>query len=404
MADDGGGSPRFDVVKLPLDGVRVIDMTSVVMGPLGTHILADQGADVIVIEDRRGDTNRSMGVGPHPQLSGVTMNLMRNKRSIGLDIRTPQGYEALARLVATADVFATNLRPGSRARARITYDDIRQFRSDVVYCAAAGYPIDSELADAPAYDDIIQSASGVTDLSERVGLPPVLMPTLVADKSAGLVIANAIAVALFHRQRTGEGADITIAMTEVMRSFLLVEHGASAIPEPPLGSAGYARILTPERRPHATADGMVNVLPYDQRHYETIFRLGGRDDLIGDPRILTRRSRMENGGTLYREVATILLQRTTDEWIEVFRDADIPHSRVGTVNDLMVDLPIAEHPHGGRYRVTPPLTGAAASVDVVRRPAPLHGEHNREVLAEVGYGADELDELERDDVLYAGPT
>ncbi len=391
-------------MKLPLDGVRIIDMTSVVMGPLGTHILADQGADVIVIEDRRGDTNRSMGIGPHPQLSGVTMNLMRNKRSIGLDVRTPQGYEVLGRLVADADVFATNLRPGSRTRARITYDDIRAFRSDIVYCAAAGYPADSELADSPAYDDIIQSASGVADLSQRVGLPPVLMPTLVADKSSGLVIANAIAIALFHRERTGQGTDITIAMTEVMRSYLLVEHGASAIPEPPLGKAGYARILTPERRPHATADGMVNVLPYDQIHYETIFRLGGREDLIGDERILTRRSRMENGGALYREVATILLQRTTDEWLEVFRAADIPSSRVGTVDDLMVGLPIADHPHGGRYRVTPPLTGSSATLDVVRRPAPLHGEHNREVLAEVGYSDEEIAGFERDDVLYAGPT
>ncbi len=199
------------------------------------------------------------------------------------------------------------------------------------------------------------------------------------------MIANAIAVALFHRERTGEGTDITIAMTEVMRSYLLVEHGASAIPEPPLGTSGYARILTPERRPHATADGMINVLPYDQTHYEAIFRLGGREDLIGDPRTLTRRSRIDNGGALYREVATILLQRTTDEWLEVLRAADIPSSRVGTVDDLIVGLPIADHPHGGRYRVTPPLTGSAATLDVVRRPAPLHGEHNREVLAEVGY-------------------
>jgi crotonobetainyl-CoA:carnitine CoA-transferase CaiB-like acyl-CoA transferase len=391
-------------VKLPLDGVRIIDMTSVVMGPLGTHILADQGADVIVIEDRRGDTNRSMGVGPHPELSGVTMNLMRNKRSIGLDVRTPQGYEALGRLVAGADVFVTNLRPGSRTRARITYDDIRAFKSDIVYCAAAGFPVGSELADAPAYDDIIQSASGVPELSQRVGQPPVLMPTLVADKSAGLVIANAIAVALFQRERTGEGCETTIAMNEVMRSYLLVEHGASAIPEPPFGPAGYARILTPERRPHATADGMVHVLPYDQTHYETIFRLGGRHDLIGDERISTRRSRIENGGELYREVATILLQRTTDEWMEVFRAADIPSTRVGTVDDLMVDLPIADHPYGGRYRVTPPLTGSAATLDVVRRPAPLHGEHNREVLAELGYSDAEIDGFERDDVLYAGPT
>ncbi len=394
----------FGTVQLPLDGVRIIDMTSVVMGPLGTHVLADQGAEVIVIEDRRGDTNRSMGIGPHPELSGVTMNLMRNKRSIGLDVRTPEGYEALGRLVASADVFVTNLRPGSRGRARVTYDDLRVFKPDLIYCAAAGYPADSELADAPAYDDIIQSASGIADLSQRVGLPPVLMPTLVADKTAGLVIANAIAVALFQRERTGRGADVTIAMTEVMRSYLLVEHGASAIPEPPLGPAGYARILTPERRPHATSDGIINVLPYDQSHYETIFRLGGRLDLLDDQRILTRRSRIENGGSLYREVAAILLQRTTDEWIELFRAADIPASKVGTIDELVAVLPLAEHPHGGRYRVTPPLTGQTASADVVRRHAPLHGEHNREVLAEVGYSAAEIDAFERDGVLYAGPS
>ncbi len=399
-----GRSPRFATVKLPLDGVRIIDMTSVVMGPLGTHILADQGADVIVIEDRRGDTNRSMGIGPHPELSGVTLNLMRNKRSIGLDVRTPEGYDVLRRLVATADVFATNLRPGSRTRARITYDDIRLFKDDIIYCAAAGYPVDSELADAPAYDDIIQSASGVSDLSQRVGMPPLLMPTLVADKSAGMVIANSIAIALFQHERTGEGSDITIAMTEVMRSYLLVEHGAPAIPEPQLGSPGYARILTPQRRPHATADGMLHVLPYDQKHFEAIFRVGGRDDLIGDERILTRRSRMTNSDALYTEVAAILPRLTTDEWIAAFRDLDVPHSRVGTIDGLLDDLPLAEHPHGGMYRVTPPLTGQAASVDVVRRPAPLHGEHNREVLAEVGYAPAELDAFERDGVLYAGPA
>jgi crotonobetainyl-CoA:carnitine CoA-transferase CaiB-like acyl-CoA transferase len=389
-------------VALPLDGIRVIDLTSVVMGPLATQLLADQGADVIAIEDRRGDTNRSMGAGGHPELSGVATNLLRNKRSVGVDIKSPEGYEVLGRLVATADVVVTNLRPGSRARAGLTFEALDAFRPGLIFCAAAGYPIDHPRADAPAYDDIIQAASGVVDLNEQIGLPPVLMPTLVADKSAGLVIANAVLGALVRRERTGEGSDLTIAMTEVMRAYLLVEHGANAIPEPPRGPAGYPRILNPDRRPHPTADGLISVLPYDEHHYETLFRLGGREDLLDDPRLATRRARIENGPSLYQDVASVLRQRTTAEWLELLGDAGIPVTEVATVSELVVDLPIAEHPSAGPYRVTPPLTGVPASADIVRRPAPLHGEHNREVLTEIGYEAAEIDALERDDVLYAG--
>ena len=197
-------------MRQPLDGIRIIDVTSVIMGPFATQVLADLGADVIVVEDRRGDTNRAMGPGPHPELSGVSLNLMRNKRSVGLDIKSDAGYEALGRLVATADVVVTNLRPGSRVRARLTYDDLRSFRDDLVYLAAAGWAPDSELAEAPAYDDIIQSHSGVGELTQRVGLPPLLMPTLVADKVCGLTIANSVLAALLDRASTGEGSEITI--------------------------------------------------------------------------------------------------------------------------------------------------------------------------------------------------
>ncbi len=377
-------------------------MTSVVMGPLATQLLADQGADVIVIEDRRGDTNRSMGPGPHPDLSGVTLNLMRNKRSIGLDVKSASGYEAFGRLVGSADVFVTNLRLGSRLRSRLTYAELRGFRDDLVYCATAGYPVDSELADAPAYDDIIQSASGVVDLNRRAGSPPALLPTLVADKTAGLVIANMISSALFRRATTGEGSDITIAMTEVMRAYVLVEHGAAAVPEPPLGEAGYSRILNANRRPQQTADGLINVLPYEQHHYRALFRLGGRDDLLDDERIATRAARLASGSSLYQEVAAILAQRTTAEWMPLMREAGIPATTVATVDDLLADLPLAEHPHAGPYRVAPALTGQAAHPDLVRQHAPLHGEHNREVLAELGYGAEAIAALEREGVLYEG--
>jgi crotonobetainyl-CoA:carnitine CoA-transferase CaiB-like acyl-CoA transferase len=387
-------------VQLPLDGIRVVDMTSIVMGPLATQLLGDQGADVIVIEDRRGDTNRAMGPGPHPDLSGVSLNLLRNKRSVGLDIRTDAGYDVLTRLVATADVFVTNLRPGSRRRARIAYDDLVRHRPDLVYCAAAGYPADSEDADRPAYDDVIQAGSGIAELTRRVGLPPALLPTLVADKTAGLVIANAIASALFRRERTGEGSEIQVAMSEVMRAFVLAEHGAAAIPEPPLGPSGYPRILNPQRRPQRTADGLISVLPYEQHHYEALFRLGGRGDLLDDERIRSRAARIANGEALYREVADILRQRTTGEWLALMREAGIPASPVATLDDLLDDLPTAEHPHGSAYRVIPPLTGRPACVDDVRLPAPLPGEHGPGLLAELGYDPPEIDAMIAAGVLY----
>ncbi len=374
-------------------------MTSVVMGPFASQILADQGADVIVVEDRRGDTNRAMGPGAHEELSGVSMNLMRNKRSVGLDVKLPAGRAALGRLIATADVFLTNLRPASRARASITYQDLRRHRSDLIYCAAAGYPVDSDLADAPAYDDVIQSASGIPDLFERVELPPVLVPTLIADKTVGLVMAQAVTGALFERERTGEGQEIVLAMNEVMRSYLLVEHGAGGIPEPRLDRPGYPRILTAERRPQRTADGLIGVLPYDRHHYEAIFRWGGRDDLLGDPRIESRHSRIRHGDSLYREVAAILRQRTTAEWLPLLTEAGIPATAVGSIDHLVDELPMDEHPHAGRYRVTPPIVGGDAVID---RPAPLHGEHGREVLAELGYSDAELDGLEADGVLFEG--
>lgn len=376
------------------------------MGPLGTQVLGDLGADVIIVEDRRGDTNRTMGPGHHPELSGPALNLLRNKRSIGLDVKTDSGYEVLGRLIATSDVFVTNLRPGSRSRAKLTYDDLRKFRADLVYCAAAGFPADSPEADAPAYDDIIQAASGVVDLATRVGLPPVLMPTLIADKVAGLAIANSVLAALFHRSRTGEGQDISIAMIVATRAFILVEHGAAAIPEPPLGEPGYSRILTPERRPQQTADGLIEVLAYERHHYESMFRLGGRSDLLDDPRIESRSSRLANGESLYRDIAEIVRTKTTAEWFLLTREAGVPSAAVVSLDEIVSALPIAVHPHAGQYRVTPPLVGSpdGDGTEVVRRHAPLHGEHGREVLTELGYSGDEIAELERAGVLFAGTS
>lgn len=384
----------------PLRGIRVLDLTSVVMGPLATQVLGDQGADVVVVEHRSGDTNRSMGVGPAPGLSGVSLNLMRNKRSVSLDLKHDAGRDAFLGLAAVSDVVITNLRPGPLGRLRLTYDEVRRARDDIVFCQAHGYPSDGPQADDPAYDDIIQSASGVAALFARQGHEPALIPTLVADKVAGLTIVSAVLAALVHRAATGEGQFVEVPMIDVMRSFVLVEHGAGAIPEPPLDDAGYRRILTPERKPQRTTDGWINILPYSRSHYRALFTAGGRDDLVDDPRIAGRSSRIANSDSLYRDVAAIIVQRSTAAWLDFCSDAGIPATRTATLDDLIDELPMAEHPVAGRHRVIPPPVRFSATPSSVRRPAPLIGEHGREVLREVGFDEAALDALERDGVLY----
>ncbi|MGB1381864.1 MAG: CaiB/BaiF CoA transferase family protein, partial [Ilumatobacteraceae bacterium] len=285
----------------PLAGIRVIDLTSVVMGPLGTQMLADLGADVIAIEAPLGDANRHMGTGPHPELSGVALNLLRNKRSIVLDLRSESGHDALLRLIRTADVFVTNLRPGSRERARITRGDLAQARPDLIWCAAAGYPEDSDRADDAAYDDIIQAATGLVDVAERSGLPPVLSPTLLVDKVCGMALAQAVTTGLLHRERTGEGSETVLAMYDIVRGFLLVEHGAAAIAEPPQGRSGYPRLLSHERRPLRTTDGLVVILAYERHQFEGLITIGGRREMLADERFMTRLGRLDHIDELYRE-------------------------------------------------------------------------------------------------------
>ncbi len=396
MASNHGGAERPG----PLDGVRVVDLTSVIMGPLATQTLGDLGAEVVSLEGRQGDTNRSMGPGPAPGLSGTSLNLMRNKRSLGLDLKHDDGRRAFLRLVATADVMVTNLRPGPLGRLGLAYDDVRAVRPDIVFCQAHGYPSDHDKAEAPAYDDIIQSASAVGELFARQGHRPALLPTLVADKVAGLTIASAVLAALYHRSLTGEGQHIEVPMIDVMRAFVLVEHGAGGIPEPPQSDPGYQRILTPERRPQQTADGWINVLPYTDDHYHHLFRAGDRADLLDDPRIATRASRIANSDSLYREVAAILAGRTTAQWLEFCDLHGIPCTASATLKDLVDELPMDDHPIGGRYRRIPPPVRYSATPASIRRPAPTVGQDGREILAELGYGADELDRLESAGVLY----
>jgi crotonobetainyl-CoA:carnitine CoA-transferase CaiB-like acyl-CoA transferase len=387
----------------PLAGVRVLDITSMIMGPFATQIFGDLGADVIAIEPRRGDTNRAMGPGPLPQLSGVAMNLLRNKRNVALDFQRPEGHQAVLDIASTCDVFVTNLRPGTLQRAGLTYSDVAAVRPDVVYCQAHGYPTGTPRQDDPAYDDVIQAETGIADATARVTGQPMIAPTLLADKACGLTVAYSVLAALYRRAVTGLGDHIEVPMLDTMTAFMLVEHGAAAVPRPTLGAAGYPRILTPFRRPWPTKDGWMMVLPYTKEHYDSIFAASGRTDLLGDERYSTGRKRIANAGFLYDEVGRMLANKTTAEWVAFFRQHDVPAAEVGVLEDLIESLPDAEHPHAGRYKLIPPPVRFAGAPQSVRRPAPLIGEHTEEVLAEVGYDAEDIASLRSSGALVKIP-
>jgi crotonobetainyl-CoA:carnitine CoA-transferase CaiB-like acyl-CoA transferase len=376
-------------VTLPLDGIRVVDLTSVIMGPYATQILADLGADVVTVEEPGGTLSRVMSPGPHPQLSGIALNLLRNKRNIVLNLKEPAGHAALLQLIETADVFVTNLRPAAVSRLGLDYDDVAAVRGDIVYCQAQGWPSDSAEANQPAYDDIIQAATGVADAGLRASGAAQFAPTILADKVCGLTIAYAVMAALVQRGRTGEGARVEVPMVDVMSSFMLVEHGAGAIGFPPQTPAGYERILNPERRPQRSLDGWVSVLPYSRQNYQDLFRAGGRPDLVDDERIRSARARVRNASTLYRDVAEIVAKDTTANWLEFCAEAGIPATAVASLDDLVDALPVQEHPVAGAYHVThqPVRFTAAGAAPTVRRPAALSGEHTEEVLAGLGLSA-----------------
>lgn len=369
----------------PLSGVRVVDMTRVVMGPFATQILADQGADVIMIEAEGGDTNRVMGPGPSKEFSGVSLNLLRNKRSVSADLKDESPREWLRSLTAGADVFVTTLLPDSLTRLGLDYEAVRQVNPEIVYCQAQGWPLGSELENAPAYDDIIQSASGVGDAVARVDGEPGLMPTILADKVCGIAIAQAVTAALFARSRDGKGQHVEVPMVQAMAAFMLVEHGAGAIPEPAvqqhdLPATGYPRILTPERRPQRTLDGYIQILPYSPKHFVRILSDAGETDVLKDPRFTDIGSAIKHADELYRLMRPIIAKRTTAEWLAYCREASIPAVEMVTLQGMVDKLDLAAHPSVGDYRTLPVTANFSRTPTDLAYPAPGIGEHSDQLL------------------------
>lgn len=387
-----------DTPRGPLQGIRIIDLTTVMLGPFSTQILGEMGGDVIKIEPPGGDIGRWTGVGKNPGMSAAYMMKGRNKRSVVLDLKKEESREPLKRLVESADVFVHNIRPKAAARIGIDYESISAWKENIVYAAATGYGESGPYVDKPAYDDLIQGASGLAALFGSVTGTPRYGPTVLADKTTGLFLTYAITMALFHRERTGEGQRVHVPMYESFAAFIMNEHMQGQMYEPPEGPAGYQRMLTPHRRPYPTADGHICVLPYNDKHWAKFFEVAGRPELTKDPRFADQPSRSANIDALYEIVGGVMQNRTSKEWLEVLEAADIPVMPMNQPEDLfdcphlsaVGMFPEVDHPTEGRIRhIKVPVNFSKTPGGYYRHPEQL-GASTDTVLTEVGYSADDI--------------
>ncbi len=395
----------------PLAGVRVLDVTTVVLGPWAAQTLGDMGADVIKVEPPEGDTTRRLGPARHPGMGAFYLACNRNKRSLVLDLKQTAGRAALLRLAATADVILHNFRPGPAARLGLEYEPFRAVNPRLVYCATYGFRARGPYGTKPAYDDVIQAAAGLASLQTSLVGEPRYMPTIVADKTSSLAVLSAVLSALFHRERTGEGQAIEVPMFETVVAYVMVEHLYGETFVPPIETAGYKRILNRWRRPFRTTDGYLAVVPYTDADWRAFFALAGRADLQADPRFRTLESRLANIEALYEELAKIIAGRSSAEWLEALDRASVPAMVVNTLETLLVDpqleatgfWKIVEHPTEGTLRVPDIPTTYSRTPAEIRRLPPRLGEHSREVLREAGFSEAEVDDLRASGVTSLGP-
>ncbi len=382
-----------------LEGITVLDLSSIVMGPMAAQTLGDYGATVIKVEPPEGDLARASGT-PGPDGTGALFaNNNRNKRSIVLDLKSDRGRAVLDRLLQRADILLHNMRPRAAERLGISAARLMALRPDLIHCAAVGFGSDGPFADRPAYDDIVQAAAGLASLPGEFGEQPAFVASIVADKVAGLKAVQAILAALMYRERTGRGCAIEVPMFECLVAFLFNEHldaatfGGDAAP-------GYARLLNPHRKPYATADGWLAVMPYSEKDWRRLLVEFGRSDVLEAEWFASAAGRNGNSARLYQVLAEGLKSRSTADWAECLDRLDIPYSEVNSLESLL------EHPHlkakdffrpvdgfEGRVRSVPEPVCFSLGETSANRAAPLKGADTREILAEFGLTEEEIDDL-----------
>ena len=388
----------------PLAGVRVLDLTTVVMGPYATQILADFGADVVKVEPPDGDVMRYAWPYRNPGMGHIFLNANRNKRSVVLDLKQPAAREACLALAGRADVLVYNIRPQAMARLRLAYEDVRAVNAKVIYVGCFGYSQRGPYAAKAAYDDLIQGAAGIPWLLHRQGAEtPRYAPIIVADRSVGQQVASAVSAALYYREKTGKGQRVDVPMFEHLLQIVLGEHLGGHTFEPQNGEAGYARMLAPDRRPYPTADGYVCALIYNDKQWKAFFEVIGQPEKFFTREYASQEARSRNYGEAYAFVAAQMKTRTTAEWLAALERADIPVQRMNSLDDIVADPHLAatgyfrsvEHPTEGRLRSMAVPSEWSESAPDYRRHAPRLGEHTREALREAGLSDEEVSALIR---------
>ena len=386
----------------PLHGVRVLDLTTVVMGPYATQILADFGADVVKVEPPEGDIMRFAWPFRSKGMGHIFLNANRNKRGVVLDLKKPEAREACLALARQADVLVYNIRPQAMARLKLGYEDVRAVNPRIIYVGAFGYSQSGPYAAKAAYDDLIQGAAGLPWLLREAGAEsPRFVPATMADRSVGLHVVNAVCAALYSRERTGKGQRVDVPMFESLLQSVLGEHLGGYTFEPQLGEGGYTRMLSKHRRPYETKDGYVCVLIYNDKHWKAFFEMIGRQDMLTDARFASAEDRSRNFDAVYGFVADEMTRRTTGEWLAALERADIPVQRMNSLEDIMRDPHLAaigyfrpiEHPSEGTLVSMKVPSEWSATAPEVRRHAPRLGEHTREVLRESGYTDAQIDAM-----------
>ncbi len=385
----------------PLAGIKVVDITTVVLGPFASQVLGDMGADVIKVETTSGDATRWIGPSRTEGMGSYFATLNRNKRSLAIDLKKPAAMKALLNLIDEADVFVHNMRIGAAQRLGLDYESLSKRNPKLIHASASGFRKGSSLQEFPAYDDLIQGLSGIASLNAGPDGAPRYFPMVVVDKLTGSTLASMIGMALFHRERTGQGQEVHVPMLETILSFTLVEHFWHGMFNEPEKGVGYPRVLSPHRRPYATKDGFISVIAVSDSQWKKLFEAMGVPELTHDPRFATMQGRVTNVDALYGTLSEGMKQRTTDEWIAELQPADIPCGRAGTLADLFDNPYLKEtgffeevdHPVEGKALMTAVPARFSKSPPNTRRLWPTLGQHNREILREAGCSESEIDDI-----------
>jgi crotonobetainyl-CoA:carnitine CoA-transferase CaiB-like acyl-CoA transferase len=383
----------------PLKGLRVLDLTAVVLGPFCTQMLGDWGAEIIKIEPPSGDIVRNSGVYRNRGMASVFLGINRNKRGVAIDLKSPEGAEMLRRLIPQVDVLVTNIRPAGMARLGFGPEQCRALNPRLVFAVATGFGQDGPYRARPAFDEIIQASSGFADIVGEDQGRPMFVPSLIADKVTGMQLLSGVLAALYHRERTGEGQLVEVPMLETLTAFLSVEHLGGLGFEPREGEAGYKRLR--HRKPAPTRDGHITLLPYSTANWVTFFTIAGREDLIEALSVRDPVKRNANIDAVYAAMAEIAQGRTTAEWLALCEQHDIPATGFTRIEDVTEHPHLKavgmfeehDHPSEGRIRMAKPPTQFERTPANIRRLAPRLGEHTAEVLGELGFSAAEIEDM-----------